>query len=91
MPTPIEKMIDASAKCAKCGAPMGKCSCWITLRCPKCKRARTVEREDYDPKNCAVIECSCDRCNHFDSSTVDYFDAEGRQINLDGELITTAS
>jgi hypothetical protein len=81
-------MIDAAARCAKCGAPIGKCYCWITLRCKKCKRTLTVERDATDPKNCAVVQVSCPKCNPDDRAIVDYFDAAGMQINLDGEPIT---
>lgn len=85
---PIHSLIDASAKCVKCGAPMGKCSCWITLECPGCHQKRTVERDETDPANCARIVTSCPECNHGDFALVDYYDAEGRQINCDGDPIT---
>lgn len=33
-PSPIERMIDAACmKCAKCGAAMGTCDCWVLCDC----------------------------------------------------------
>lgn len=88
---PIHTLIDAGVKCGKCGTPgVGTCDCWVKLECPKCKRTLTVERDETDPANCARIVTSCPECNRGDFALVDYFDAEGRQINCDGEPITPA-
>lgn len=33
--TPLSKMIDMNVRCIKCGAPMGKCDCWV--QCSFCE------------------------------------------------------
>lgn len=85
MPSPIEKMIDAAAKCAKCGAPMGGCSCWLALECPKCHRKQAVEREDYDPPRAVKVHIQCPECNAGDFDSPRYFDSEGKSVLDDPE------
>lgn len=33
MKTPIERLIDNSVKCLKCGAKFGTCDCWSKCDC----------------------------------------------------------
>lgn len=60
----------------------------VTLECPGCKRTKQVQSEDTDPPNTAKVVFMCDRCPE-DAAIIDYFDAEGRQINLDGRPLHT--
>lgn len=60
----------------------------VTLECPRCKRTKRVQPEDTDPPNTAKVVSMCDRCPD-DAAIIDYFDAEGRQINLDGQPLHT--
>lgn len=78
--SPIESMVDAVMVCVRCGARMGACSCWITLRCPQCGREKITARDDSDPVGTAVVVAHCDRCPGEDNGLVDYFDAGGNQI-----------
>jgi len=33
MPSPLEKMIDSTVKCVKCGKGMKECKCWKKCNC----------------------------------------------------------
>lgn len=79
--SPIESMIDAVVKCTICGQPCG-CDCWITMRCPKCKRTKSAERDETDPPGTAVVQVTCDRCDNGDFAEVLYFDAAGNQLAI---------
>lgn len=84
--SPIERMIDAA-----CGRPPGgkPSPQMITLRCPHCARTKPTTVEPIDPPGTAVIECMCDRCDTGGfKPEVSYYDAQGRQIDIDGNLLT---
>lgn len=61
--TPLDILIDrADMRCTVCGTPRAEgCLCWITLRCPKCKRTKIGKREKGDPPG-PVVNLTCDRC-----------------------------
>lgn len=82
----IDEMIRRSVSCAKCGAKgVGNCRCWITLRCARCKRSMTVERQPIDPpaaELCETVFCNeCDQGGEFDDIT--YYDEHGREVSGD--------
>ena len=48
--------------CTLCGSEgIGSCSCWVTLRCPHCRRSATVARTPEDPPF-GEIEAACPLC-----------------------------
>ena len=65
MKTPIQKMIDASVKCVKCGAAgVGTCDCWkdwacaCVLRDAK-KRQTHIRLHPYRVRQC--LDCKAKR------------------------------
>lgn len=81
MTSPAEKLVDASVRCGKCGAPgVGTCQCWITLVCPRCPATLTVERMEIDPPDAVKIEVQCPKCDQGDFGESHYFDFAGRLI-----------
>ena len=53
----------------------------ILLRCTKCRREMTVDRqEDFDPPHAACVETICDRCDDGDFSETFHYDADGKHI-----------
>jgi hypothetical protein len=58
----------------------------MILRCHKCKREKETDILSYVPENCALVVSVCPDCPG-DMSDEDYFDAEGRQIDCDGNLL----
>lgn len=82
--SPIEMMVDRA-----CGfdpdAPSARQD-FVILRCPECKKQRSVDREKSDPPGTVVVETSCLDCHKSgDFENVDYFNVKGEQINLDGK------
>lgn len=82
--SPMQRMVDQA-----CGfdpdAPIAPRDT-ITLRCPSCKKEKSADWDKTDPPGCAVVETTCHDChNSGDFELVDYFNAAGEQINLDGE------
>lgn len=63
--------------------PEGK----IRLYCRQCGRSQYVDKDETDPPNVAIIDVDCPDCNDGDRELVDYFNAEGHQIDLDGNLL----
>ena len=59
----------------------------VTLECYR-RRTMVVARDATDPPNVARVRCRCDRCDDGDHDMTDYFDAQGRQINVDGEVMS---
>ncbi len=56
----------------------------ITLRCPDCKRTRSVKRDATDYPEAVRVEVPCDRCDSGgDFPEVMQFDAVGRHITRD--------
>ena len=47
-------------RCTICGEVT--CDCWIELRCPRCDRTKTTEREPNDPAS-AWMTCVCPTCS----------------------------
>lgn len=80
--SPIERMIDASVRCLICGTQgIGNCDCWVELRCPKCKRTKTIQRDKTDPRKTAVVEVLCPDCDdNGEFPEVLYFDRSGKQL-----------
>lgn len=60
MASPIERLIDATVRCVKCGKPPG-CDCWVLLRCPSCGRQKYTERADSEPPG-ETVELECPEC-----------------------------
>lgn len=86
MTKPVDRLVDASVRCGKCGNPgVGICDCWVKLKCPKCKRTLTVERQDLDPPKTALVEIQCPECNGGDFDTPIFFDAQGNELCGDPE------
>lgn len=61
----------------------------VTLVCPHCKRRKRAAVDSTDPPGTAEVHASCDRCPQ-DATLVDYFNARGRQIGLDGRVLKRA-
>lgn len=82
-PSPLEAMIDAACACVKCGqkGKAGSCGCWVMLECPKCRKRRFVERNEFDPPNTARVQIQCPDCNAGDFDQPHYFDAAGRELS----------
>jgi hypothetical protein len=59
----------------------------ILLECTSCGRKKRVPREPTDPPGLALMQMQCDRCNRGDFAPEFYFDAQGHEINCDGELL----
>lgn len=92
--SPIDRMIDDA-----CGfkpltgemTPERKARIIVKLRCPKCKAEQECARDDSDPPNCALVEITCLKCHDgSDRQLVDYFDADGRQIDCDGNAVDSS-
>lgn len=53
----------------------------VLLRCPKCRRRKTVSRHNSDPPGTAIVESLCLECTRWeDGGEVTYWDKEGKQI-----------
>lgn len=63
----------------------------VMLRCRQCARTKKTFKHRTDPPNTAVVDCICDRCDRGDFAEVIYFDAEGRQLDGDGNAIAGAT
>lgn len=59
----------------------------IMLECTNCGRKKRVSRDLSDPPGSALMQTQCDRCNRGNYTPEFYFDAQGREINCDGELL----
>lgn len=87
MPSPLDRLIDAAVRCVKCNKPRADCRCYVTLECPCCGRRQPfTERHVTDPPNAVKVVFPCDKCPQ-EAALVDYFDAEDRQIDCDGNLM----
>lgn len=82
---PIDSLVRSCARCVKCGAAMGECTCWLTLRCPKCRKEISTERQDYDYPEAVRMEIICPKCDDGDFHEPFYFDANGKHITRDPE------
>lgn len=83
--SPIEMMVDRA-----CGFDPLKPYPRVTLRCPKCRREQSAATDPTDPPNTAVVLCVCPKCHDGSKVEVDYFDAKGRQIDLEGKPMKNA-
>lgn len=85
--SPIERAIDAA-----CGYKPSKLepSGNVWLECPQCRRKQRVARDKTDPPNAYRVQASCPKCRD-EATIVDYFDAEGRQIDCDGNIMRQAN
>ena len=78
--SPMERMVDRA-----CGIPDDyEPPARVTLECGKCKRTKSAPLDPTDPPGTARISMLCPECAGGDHSLVDYFDAGGRQIDLEG-------
>ena len=59
----------------------------IMLECTSCGRKKRVPREPTDAPGLALLQIVCDRCDQGNYSPQIYFDAQGHQIDCDGELL----
>ncbi|MFM9848262.1 MAG: hypothetical protein ACKVP3_14005 [Hyphomicrobiaceae bacterium] len=59
----------------------------IMLECTSCGRKKCVPREPNDPPGLALMQTQCNRCSRGHFSPEFYFDAQGHEINCDGELL----
>ena len=59
----------------------------IMLVCTSCARNKRVPRESTDPPGLALMQTQCNRCSRGNYSPELYFDAQGHEINCDGELL----
>jgi hypothetical protein len=53
----------------------------ILLRCPKCHKAETVPRDEFDPPRAARVEIQCPECNAGDFDSPHYFAADGSELD----------
>ena len=59
----------------------------IMLECTSCGRKKRVAREPCDPPGLVLMQMQCNRCSRGNFSPELYFDAQGHEINCDGELL----
>ena len=59
----------------------------IMLECTGCGRKKRVLRDLSDPPGLALMQTQCHRCNRGKYTPEFYFDAQGQEINCDGELL----
>ena len=81
-PTRFEAMIDAATGHA--GTLTRRT---VTMRCPQCGRRQSAVMDPSDPPGTAVVSATCNMCPD-DAAVIDYFDAAGRQIDLEGKVMT---
>lgn len=74
----VVNLIDRAAGCVHCGAGLGKCNCWIILRCPCCHKRIRAEREPNDPADAAQLVLRCPGCEGKSSPNPHYLDRNGR-------------
>jgi hypothetical protein len=90
--TPIEATIDRlDLRCTVCGASAKgpPCGCWITLRCPDCRRTKKTRPVASDPKGTAIVESACDKCDDGGGfPETHHYDSQGRWWN--GEKFISA-
>lgn len=85
--SPIERMVDRA-----CGIPDDyEPPPRVTLRCPMCKREKDAAIDPTDPPGTKLVLTQCPECVGGDFSTVDYFDSNGRQIDLHGKPMKNSS
>jgi hypothetical protein len=89
-PSPIEMAIDRATGFKPTARPAPAPRRIVTLRCPCCQQSKGVVRLPHDPPGTAVVEYPCPKCLTQGEAEVVYFDAAGRQLNVDGEVITPA-
>lgn len=78
--SPIERMIDES-----CGhdpfMERRKTGSTVTLKCPACKRTKSVDLEDYDPPGTKLVVTKCPNCfESGDFTEIQFFDSDGRGL-----------
>ncbi|MFT8246602.1 hypothetical protein [Roseomonas sp. BN140053] len=79
---PIAQAIDEAVCCVRCGSPgLGRCGCWIHLRCPRCDTGRYVERQPFDPAQARELLFPCGR-HQMPDDVVDYRDGLGRPVAI---------
>lgn len=92
MPSAIDRLLDqVDWKCVVCGVSTKVgCDCWakrdaerVTLRCPKCKTEKRVDRDESDPAGTAVVEVQCPECNGGDFDCPTYFGSDGLELFLE--------
>ncbi|MGJ0505643.1 MAG: hypothetical protein ACR652_00625 [Methylocystis sp.] len=80
--SPIERAIDAA-----CGYKptddVAPSQVW--LECPQCGRKQRVARDETDPPSAYRVRFSCPKCRD-EARIVEYFDAQGRKIDCDGNI-----
>jgi hypothetical protein len=59
----------------------------IMLECTSCGRKKRVSREPTDPPGLTLMQTQCHRCNRGRDTPEFYFDAQGQEIDCDGELL----
>lgn len=86
--TPIERLLTGvTMRCTICERTTDVgCDCWVTMRCPTCKLEKQAPRDATDPKGTAVVVCLCPECAGGDFSLVDYFDANGKQLDVPSDI-----
>lgn len=58
----------------------------VTLECPICRRTKETLPDATDPPGTARVVTVCDRCPE-EGRLIDYFNAKGQQLNLDGSVM----
>lgn len=56
----------------------------VMLECRHCERRQPAPMDETDAPGTARVVCVCDRCPQEDNGLIDYFDAQGRQLDLEG-------
>ena len=82
MKSPIDMMMDTiDFKCTVCGVSRGVgCGCWVTMRCPSCKKENSAQRHKTDPDGTAIVIADCPDCDKGHKSDVVYLDKAGQQV-----------
>jgi hypothetical protein len=81
--SPIERMVDRA-----CGVPDDyEPPPRVLLECPGCRKTKNIALDQTDPPGTARVLTQCPECVKGDFSSVEYFNAKGQQIDLDGKPI----
>jgi hypothetical protein len=83
--SPIERMIDTACGIAPGSRPPPAPRRTIVLECPTCGEAKMVFFADpIDPPAAvrATFPCGCGACRATEADEVHYFDAEGRELDI---------
>lgn len=53
---------------------------YIDAECPRCKKAKAVDRQPWDPSSAAKIVLLCPECVASDFDQITYYDRDGNEV-----------